>query len=245
SASAETLYNAAMAQLEKKRGFPWLFTGTDYDTVFKLLKEIQLRYTYSPYAILAELRTGDAYFKKEEYEQAAVEYEEFIKRHPGHQETSYATYRLTLSHFKRMKSYDRDPTDTRDAIKWSNIFIEKYPDSPLVGDAKSMIVKCRDNLAKREVYIGNFYSRRKNYKASANRYKVVVEKYRDTKEYEKGLYLLGKSYYDMGENQSAKDILNRVIQEFPQAEYHNKAANLLAKIEKKEKEQTKEEGTKG
>jgi outer membrane protein assembly factor BamD len=240
SAGPEVLYDRAVKQLERKRGFPWIFTGTDYETVFKLLKEIQLRYTYSPYATLAELRTGDAYFKKGEYEQASVEYEEFIKRHPSHQETPYATFRLALSYFKRMKSYDRDPTNTREAQRWFNIFIEKYPDSPLVGEAKNMIAKCRDNLAKREIYIGNFYAKRKNPKASAGRYKVVVEQYKDTKEYEEALYLLGRAYYQMGENQSAKDVLNRVIQEFPTAKYHDKAAELLAKIEKKEKEAPKE-----
>ncbi len=245
SLGPEVLYNQAMVELEKKKGFPWILTGTDYNTVFKLLKEIQLRYTYSPYATLAELRTGDAYFKKGEYEQAVVEYEEFIKRHPSHQETPYATFRLALSHFKRMKTYDRDPTDTREAQKWFNIFLEKYPASPLVGDAKGMIVKCRDNLAKREIYIGNFYAKKKNYKASAGRYIVVVEQYQDTKEYEEALYLLGKSYYQMGETQSAKDVLNRVIQEFPTAKYHDKAEELLAKIEKKEKEEPKEGSKEG
>ncbi len=240
SAGPEVLYNRAMNELEKKRGFPWVFTGTDYDLVLKLFKEIQLRYTYSPYATLAELRTGDTYFKKEEYEQAAVEYEEFIKRHPGHEETPYATFRLALSHFKRIKSYDRDPTDTREALRWFNIFVDKYPDSPLFGDAKRMIIECRNRLAKREIYLGNFYAKRKNYKAAAERYKVVVERYQDTSEYEEALYLLGRSYYNMGERQIAKEILTRVIEEFPRAKYHDKAASLLAKIEKKEKEEAKE-----
>ena len=66
----EQLYDAAMKELtEAKGGFPWIFRGRDYDMVFAYLKEIQLRYTYSPYATLAELRTGDAYFQKGEYEQ--------------------------------------------------------------------------------------------------------------------------------------------------------------------------------
>ena len=240
SAGPEVLYNRAMNELEQKRGFPWIFTGTDYDLVLKLFKEIQIRYTYSPYATLAELRTGDTYFKKGEYEQAAVEYEEFIKRHPGHEETPYATFRLALSHFKRMKSYDRDPTDTREALKWFNIFVDKYPDSPLVGDAKKMVIECRNSLAKREIYLGNFYAKRKNYKAAAERYKLVVERYQDTSKYEEALYVLGKSYYDMGERQFAKEVLTRLIEEFPTAKYHDKAASLLAKIEKKEKEKAKE-----
>ncbi|MFQ5787411.1 MAG: outer membrane protein assembly factor BamD, partial [Thermodesulfobacteriota bacterium] len=103
TADSQQLYQDAMEELEEdKGGFPWIFTGTDYDTIFKIFKEIQLRDPYGPYATLAELRTADTYFKKEEYEQAVIEYEEFLKRHPGHEESSYATYRLALSHYKLM-----------------------------------------------------------------------------------------------------------------------------------------------
>lgn len=233
--SAEALYQKAMDELGKKKKFPWIFTGIDYDMVLKLLKEIQLKYTFSPYATLAELRTADTYFKRGEFEQASVEYEEFIKRHPSHEETPYATFRLGLSYYKQMRSYDRDPTHTRDALKWFNIFIEKYPDSPLKSEATRMITECRERLAKREIYIGNFYAKRKNYKAAAERFKVVVNQYDDTSKFEEALFLMGKSYFDMGEKEIAKEALERVVEEFPKAKYHKKATDLLDKIEKESK----------
>jgi len=229
--SAEALYQRAMDELQKKRGFPWIFTGTDYDTVLKLLKEIQLKYTFSPYATLAELRTADTYFKKGEFEQASIEYEDFIKRHPGHEETPYAAFRLGLSHYKQIRSYDRDPTNTREAIKWFNSFLEQYPESPLRSEAEKMIGECRERLAKREIYIGNFYESRKNYKAAVERYKVVIDRYANTKEHEEALFLLGMSYSKMGQNELAKEALKRFIEEYPTAKYHKRAAELLSKIE--------------
>jgi outer membrane protein assembly factor BamD len=238
--SAEVLYRAAVNELtNKKRRFPWVFTGTDYNKVFKLLKEIQIRYPYSPYATLAELRTADAYFKKEEYEQASIEYEEFIKRHPAHQETPYATYRLALSHYKQKRSYDRDPTSTREALKWFNIFVEKYPDSPEVNEAKKKIAKCRNILAKREIYIGKFYEKRKNYKAAAERFKVVVNQYPDTRFFEESLFFMGRSYFKAGEVGLAKEALSRVVEEFPKAKYHDEASKLLARIEEKQSKENK------
>jgi outer membrane protein assembly factor BamD len=239
SDSAETLYKRAMDELQKKRGFPWIFTGTDYDTVLKLLKEIQLRYTFSPYATLAELRTADTYFKKGEFEQASIEYEDFIKRHPSHEETPYATFRLGLSHFKQMRSYDRDPTNTREAIKWFDFFLKQYPDSTLRSEAEKMLGECRDRLARREIYIGNFYENRKNHKAAVERYKVVVDQYANTRENEEALFLLGISYSKMGQDELAKDALKRVMEEYPKAKYHKKAAELLSKIEEKEKREAK------
>ncbi|MGH7892432.1 MAG: outer membrane protein assembly factor BamD [Thermodesulfobacteriota bacterium] len=230
----EQLYDAAIKELTAdKGGFPWVFRGRDYDMIFTYLKEIQLRYTYSPYAALAELRTGDAYFEKEEYEQAAIEYEEFLKRHPGHAEAPYATYRLALSYYKEIKSPDRDPLNTRLALQWFNIFIEKYPDSPLAPDAHERALRCRDRLARREIYIGNFYSRRDNYKAAADRYKIVVEDYNDTQRYQEALYLLGKSYAKSDQYDLARQTLNRLVQEFPNEKYSGKATSLLNDIQGK------------
>jgi outer membrane protein assembly factor BamD len=239
--SDEQLYQQAVEMLESnKGGFPWIFTGTDYKALFKMLKEIQLRDPYSKYAILAELKTADAYFKKEEYEQAAIEYEEFLKRHPGSDDASYATYRLALSHFRQVKKPDRDPTSTREALKWFEFFVEKYPESPLIGKANKKISQCRNKLAMREIYIGNYYAKRKNFKAAANRYNVVVSQYSDTEEFEKALFLLGNSYFKLGDNILARATLKRVVDEFPDTEYRRKAETLLQQIDANAKEESKE-----
>jgi outer membrane protein assembly factor BamD len=233
--SDQELYDSAVKQMtEDSGGFPWIFKARDYDTIFAYLKEIQLRYTYSPYSALSELRTGDLYFQRGEYEQAAIEYEEFLKRHPGHKDAAYATYRLALSHYKEIKSPDRDPTSTRLALEWFNTFVEKYPDSPLVPDARKKILNCRDILAKREIYIGNFYSSRDNYRAAADRYKIVVTDYNDTNKYAEALYLMGRAYARSDQYELARLALNRLVQEFPSDnKYHGKASSLLSEIQGK------------
>lgn len=235
----EALYESAMKELsEEKRGFPWVFSGTDYETILKNLKEIQLRYTYSPYATLAELRTGDTYFEQEEYEQAIIEYDDFIKRHPSHEEIPYATYRLALSHYRKIMSPDRDPTHTREAIRWLNVLIENYPDSAFASEAAEKKSNARKKLAEREIYIGEFYTKRENYKAAAERFKVVVDEYDDTNKLEEALFLLGKSYLEMDEVNLARETLERVADE-SEAEYRDDAAELLAEIESKEKSERK------
>jgi len=230
----QELYEGAVERMnEDGGGFPWIFSGKDYETILNYLKEVQLRYTYSPYATLAELRTGDVFFEKAEYEQAAIEYEEFLKRHPGHQDASYATYQLARSYYRQINSPDQDPTETREALKWFNIFIEKYPDSPLVLKAEQRIVKCRQRLAKREIYIGNFYNKRKNYKAAAHRYGVVVADYSDTKQMPEAMYLLGRAYAKQDQYDQARATLNQLVQTYPDEKYANKASSLLSDIEGK------------
>ncbi len=235
--SNEELYNMAVEEISKdKGGFPWVFKGKDYDSIFKMLKEIQIRYSFSSYATLAELRTADAYLDRGEYEQAAIEYEEFIKRHPGHPEIPYATYQLGLSYYKQILSPDRDPTATREALKWFTTFVNDYPSSPLVPEAQERIRKCRNRLARREIYIGNFYSKRKNHKAAADRYQVVVTDYGDTKKYTEALYLLSRAYIRGEEFGLARSTLDTLAQQSPEDKYQRKAQDLLNELNKKESE---------
>ena len=232
--SDEELYETAVEELQGKGGgFLWIFGGKNYDSIFKYLKEVQLRYTYSPYATLAELRTADAYFDRGEYETAAIEYEEFLKRHPAHKEAAYATYRLGLSFYKEIRSPDRDPTFTREALKWFTVFVEEYPNSPLIPDAEIRIQKCHDRLAKREIIIGNFYNKRKNYKAAASRYSVVVEEYPNSNKFEEALYLLGRAYAKSDQYELAEATLNILVEEYPNDKYSGKASSLLNDIQGK------------
>jgi len=229
--NARTLYENTVNELAKDDGgFPWIFNSIDYDTIEEQLKEIQIRYTYSPYATLAELRTADLYFKRQEYEQAATEYEEFIKRHPSHNGTPYAKYFLALSNYKLIKGYDRSPKSARQSIEWFDNYINSYPESPLVNDATKKILESKEVLAEREIYIGNFYARKNNPKAAAERYKIVTEEYSDTKHLDEALFLLGKSYIELNENEHALTALNRIINEMPDSKYNDDARQLASTI---------------
>ena len=180
--NADDLYNQAMNELNSEGGgFPWILNDRNYDKIFGLLKEIQLRHSFSPYATLAELRTGDAYYKKEEYKQSVIEYQEFLKRHPGHKESQHALYYLAMSYYNLRKSPDRDPTYVRNALDRFLEYQYKYPDSDKSQKVEKRIMNCKNILAKREIYIGDFYNRHDNYKAAYERYKNVLDKYPDTK----------------------------------------------------------------
>ena len=193
SGTAQELYADATNELyNKKGGFPWLFKGPNYDRILETFKEIQLRYTFSPFATLSEIRTADTYFRMGEYQQAITEYEAFLKNHPGHNEHEYALYQLALSNYELRASKDRDPTFTYNAIKWFTQFIEEYPDSQLVPKAEEHIMECREILANRQIFIGKYYMRKKNYKAALDRFNIVIEKYPDTKYSDEAYKLINK-----------------------------------------------------
>ncbi len=200
--TAEQLNNEVFEELNKEGGFPWIFGGTNYDKVFDILKEIQIRYPYTKYAALAEIRSGDVYFKKKEYLQAAEEYENFIANHPGHEELDYAMYRLGFSYYKMKSGKDRNHSKTLKAIKWFTLLKKTYPDSPYVEQTQEKIEESRKVLAEREIYLGKFYQKKKNYEAAAQRYKNVLENYSDTEYAEKARKLLLETQEKLSEQSS-------------------------------------------
>lgn len=200
--TAEQLNDEVLEELNKEGGFPWIFGGTNYDKVFDILKEIQIRYPYTKYAALAELRSGDVYFKKKEYTLAAEEYENFITNHPGHKELDYAMYRLGLSYYKMKAGKDRNHSKRLQSIKWFTLLKKTYPDSPYAEQTRDKIEESRRMLAEREIYIGKFYQKKKNYEAAAQRYRNVLENYSDTEYAEKARKLLRKAEEKLSEQSS-------------------------------------------
>jgi len=193
SGTAQELYTSATNELyNKKGGFPWLFTGPDYDLILETLREIQLRYTFSPFATLAEIRTADTYFRREEYIQAITEYDNFIKNHPGHNEVEYAMYQLALSNYNLKGSKDKDPTYARESVKWFTQFKDKYPNSQLAPEADKRIIISKNILAQREIFIGKYYMKKKNYKAAEARFNLVLQDFPESKYTEEAYKLISK-----------------------------------------------------
>ncbi len=198
--TAEQLNNEMLEELNKEGG--WIFGGTNYDKVFDIIKEIQIRYPYTKYAMLAELRSGDVYFKKKEYTIAAEEYENFITNHPGHKGLDYAMYRLGLSYYKMKAGKDRNHSKRLQSIKWFTLLNKTYPDSPYAGQTRDKIEESRTMLAEREIYIGKFYQKKKNYEAARQRYRNVLENYSETKYVEEARKLLRKTEEKLSEQSS-------------------------------------------
>src|SRR5512136_305315 len=55
-----------------------------YKCAVDAFQKVKDRFPYSKYALVAELRMGDALYLQEEYEPAYAAYDEFEKLHPKH-----------------------------------------------------------------------------------------------------------------------------------------------------------------
>jgi outer membrane protein assembly factor BamD len=143
---------------------------------FQRLKDI---YPFSKYAMLAELKLGDAHYRIEQYDDAIFAYEEFEKLHPRNEAIPYVIYQIGRCYFDRVTTPDRDQNTARKALETFQRLIKQYPRDPYARSAADHIVACYKSLSGHDFGIGVFYYKSKHYKAALNRFRSVVTEYPD------------------------------------------------------------------
>jgi outer membrane protein assembly factor BamD len=143
---------------------------------FQKLKDI---YPFSRYAILAELKLGDAHYQIEQYEDAVFAYEEFEKLHPRNEAIPYVIYQIGRCHFNRMTTPDRDQTAARKALEAFQRLQKQFPNDPYSRSATDHMVACYKSLAGHEFGVGQFYFKSHHYKAALGRFRAVVSEFPD------------------------------------------------------------------
>lgn len=195
------------------------YQNGDYKGAIDRFKKVMEGYPLSPFAVDAELLLSDAYYAGAEYGDAASYYANFVSLHPNHPKASYALFQKGMSYFREISTIDRDQANTQKALLAFSDVASLYPASIYTDKAKEMIVFLKKQLAERELYIGNFYFKNKQYKGALARFAEVLKKYPDVGLSDKALYYIGMSYAELGEKELARDAFSTLIANFPNSSF--------------------------
>jgi outer membrane protein assembly factor BamD len=154
--------------------------ASDYVEAAQLFQQLKDQYPQSRYAMLAELRLGDAYYLNAKYIEAYGAYDSFSDRHPMNDAVPYALYQKGMCWFQRMNGIDRDQTPTIQAINDFAYLVEVYPDSRYATMAHARVAEAMNSLAGHEFYIGEYYYKRKDYAAAMRRFRGLIRAYPDS-----------------------------------------------------------------
>lgn len=168
--SADELYRAAQTSVAEK----------DYEVARKLFDRIRDEYPFSQFAVEAELLAADMAFQDKNWEEAAAAYRSFEDLHPTHPRVGYAIYRRGVAEAELSRPEDRDQTATRKAAEAFQKLLYAYPDSEHAQDARRRLAQARSTLAAHELYVAEYYVRRKKYDAALARLQELVQDYSDT-----------------------------------------------------------------
>jgi len=181
-----------------------------------------------PLAVKAELAIGDVYFKKAEWDQARMAYEDFARMHPRHADLDYVVYRVGMSMYQKApKKAGRDQTWTRQSVNsWSG-FSSRFPDSEYRDEVDTKLNECRERLAVKELWIARFYQRRKAWKAVTSRTEGLLKSYPGSDASTDGLALLAEAAAWQGHSDKARVAVEQLRKRDPGA-----ADAVAAKVKK-------------
>jgi outer membrane protein assembly factor BamD len=187
----------------------------NYSLAIENFEKLESRYPFGVYATQAQLDEAYSYYLYEEPESATAAAERFIKLHPRHSSVDYAYYLKGLINFGPKSSildtfYQRDPSDyDRSKMLQSyqdfRVLVNRFPESKYVPDAIKRMVYLRNQLARSDLKIAEFYLSRKAWVSASNRAKVVLDKYQGSSSIKRALQIQLLCYQQLGLKQLEDD----------------------------------------
>lgn len=173
------------------------------------------RFPFGPYTEQATLDLAYAQYKTGKPADAYSTINRFIKTYPTHKHVDYAYYLRGVINFDRDKGFldhyanqdmtKRDQGNTLKSFEDFSDLVTRFPNSRYSADARQRMIYLRDNLAKAQLNVAEFYLRHGAYVAAANRAKDIVDKYQRTPEVGDALAVMIISYKKLNQDKLAAD----------------------------------------
>jgi outer membrane protein assembly factor BamD len=214
----ERTLDSYTAQEIYKQGELELETSNRPEDAIRYFQEVERLYPYSEWAKRSLIMQAFSQHKAGEYEEARSSAQRFLDTYPGDDEAAYASYLMALSYYDQIDEVGRDQGLTFQALQSMRTVIEQYPDSDYARSAMLKFELAFDHLAGKEMEIGRYYLKRRNYTAAINRFRTVVQDFQTTTHTAEALHRLVEAYLGLGltaEAQTAGAILGYNYQSSP------------------------------
>ena len=220
------LFERGDAALKEKN---WLEAREFYRQVFD-------NYPQSPFRPDAKLGIADTYLGEKSAESLVLadsEYREFLTYYPRHARADYAQYKLAMTYFQQMRGPDRDQTATREALTEFQVFFDRFPDSKLMPEVRKNWRIARDRLSDSELEVGETYVRMGVLRGAATRLQGLLKEDPEYSHRDAAYYHLAEIYLRSDNKAQAIPWFQRLVDEFVQSEYLERAQRRLKELNAK------------
>jgi outer membrane protein assembly factor BamD len=192
-----------------------------------LFDEVERQHPYSKWATQAQLMSAYSYYLVDAYDDAIPALERFIELHPGNRNAAYAFYLRALCYYEQIEDVTRDQGNTELAQRALSDVIARFPNTPYSRDATVKLDLVMDHLAGKEMDVGRYYMKRKQYLGGINRFKNVVDRYQTTSHVPEALLRLTESYVALGVFAEAQKTTAVLGYNYPGSSWYQDAYSLL------------------
>ena len=128
----------------------------------------------------SEYFKGESLFQLNEYNEARVTFDRFVRFANDISKIEKARYRLCECAILLSNTFPRDQKETKRALDQLQMFLEDFPRSELVKNAEKAITLLRIKLAEKDYEVGRLYLKLEEYESALIYFRSVLNNYYDT-----------------------------------------------------------------
>lgn len=210
----------------------------NYDTGRLLFNTIITTYPDSPFLPLSKLAIADSFYLEGTTSaliQAAQAYQDWLTFFPTDPLSDRVMLKVAEAEMRQMGLANRDVTRARKAEQRLKAILQQFPNTSLRADVQLRLNQVQENLGTHSLQIARFYQERYEHgngglKGAQSRLREIIEKYPNFSMMDEVLFRQGWLYIQEEEPDEAAKYFTRVVRDFPNGDYVEKATEELKKI---------------
>ncbi len=215
------------------------FKDHDWQEATTLFREVRRKFSFSPYAPLAQLRLADIEFEQEKWTEAISAYKAFVRENPKHAETAWARMRIARSYYNQISDAfllppqeERDQSAVVEAAREIQSYLNDFPDGPQHEEMKELGADALARLVAHELYVARYYMSKDKLEAALARATYAVQKYKGSKRDVEALIVQGEVLMQLKRKTDARAVFDLVVKKYPDDPRTLQAKKFLAKMDK-------------
>ncbi|HEY0407315.1 MAG TPA: outer membrane protein assembly factor BamD [Pyrinomonadaceae bacterium] len=208
---------------------------SNYDTGRLLFNTIITTYPDSAFLPLAKLAIADSFYLEgttSSLIQAGAAYQDWLTFFPTDPLAEQVMLKMAEAEMRQMGLADRDVSHARKAEQRLKVLLQQFPNTALRTAVQTRLNEVQENLGLHTMQIGDFYYERNRQqkgglKGAQSRYREVLEKYPNFSWMARVLFRYGVTYQQEEEPDEAAKQFQRIVRDFPNSEYAEKAKEQL------------------
>lgn len=202
-----------------------------YSQAQEILTFLIFNYPGSGEAADAQFHLADCYFLNRDYSQAQSEFEFYITNYPHGKYQEEAQFKLALATLYSAPGANKDQTQTLRAKELLLEFLERYPESKFRPQILKTLNQIEERLAYNDFQAARLYFKSGEYKSALVYYEYIRQSWTDLNWSFADRYRLGVCYFNTGQPEKAKQLLEQIIADSAPAKIARAAMQLLNRIE--------------
>ncbi|MBM3405256.1 MAG: outer membrane protein assembly factor BamD [Bacteroidetes bacterium] len=138
------------------------------------------------------------YYEQEDFILASYYFKRYTENFPRGKFAEECSFMSAYCTYLDSPDFKLDQTNTYQAIKDLQLFINTFPESKRLDTCNQLIDQLRSKLEMKAFRIANMYLKMEEYLAAITSYNNILKEFPDTKNAEEIQFLLVKSYYFYG-----------------------------------------------